>query len=295
MSMSLEKAVRIGLGLRAARSTEMAEALSVMANEIESRDSQKPIAVVDRTLGQMFVKWADGKSLYQVEVGTKLYSRPVGVGGEKIVGVLSDAQLYDLSQGSEWVLGEAQQYDWSQAPHWANWAVTHMTGHVYWYEKEPSADIHSGYWHSDGLKRHQVFSHWHDSKEKRPTDPTIRHGATSGYDKYLATTAQAKQPVGFLFQGDNDMPARECFQRPGTICSSDCSCPPALTVTAKTPMRYIETNEHLIDLRRVQCVSYVSDDSYRVTLVSGVTFPVDDKLYPRKNFIEQLVAYGSHE
>lgn len=155
--MNLEKAVRIGLGLRAARSTEMAEALSVLANEIESRDSQKPIAVVDRTLGQMFVKWADGKSLYQVEVGTKLYSRPVGV------------------------------------------------------------------------------------------------------------------------------------------CTSDCSCPPALTVTAKTPMRYIETNEHLIDLRRVQCVSYVSDDSYRVTLVSGVTFPVDDKIYPRKHFIEQLVAYGSRE
>lgn len=274
--MNLEKAVRIGLGLRAARSTEMAEALSVLANEIESRDNQKPVAVVDRVLGQMFVKWADGKSLYQVEVGTKLYSRP-NVGGEKIVGVL----------------GETQQYDWSQAPHWANWAAKTLNGRVNFFRNKPYASNVGQDNDGNTYKFHEENFIYYDSLEQRPTDPTIRHGAASGHEKYLVTTAQAKQPVGFLFQGNKDMPARECYPRPSTLCTSDCNCPPTLTVNAKSTVRYVETNEHLIDLRRVQCVSYVSNDSYHVTLVSGVTFPVDDKLYPRKQFIEQLVAYGS--
>ena len=122
--MKLEDAIRIGLGLRAASSMQMQEALTTMAAELEMMRTQEHVAAVDRVHGQMCLQFGDGRTIYDMPVGMKLFARPVLAVKSTVEGRMNNAS-------GVW-------YDWSKAPDWAEWgAVDHVTMFARFYSLKP--------------------------------------------------------------------------------------------------------------------------------------------------------------
>lgn len=296
--MKLEDAIKIGLGISPISLATAEEALTVMAAELEMMRTQEPVAAVERVHGQICLQFGDGRTIYDMPVGMKLFAHPVvalkhSLEQTKIKDDLIaslEAQCKDLasklsSKTNTLTVdelpkhdGQAQtsRYDWSKAPEWAMWAATEQNGNVWYYNDKPK----KGYkgWvmaFKDGSKTARCWnlnisaiSDWQSSLEKRPQSATQRVEVT-GEGQFGVELPPVRHGVQSDYPFDG------------------------ATIHNVKPARFVETNAHEIDLKRVQCISRPNEKGrYFVTLVSGIDLPVEDNLYPHAVLSKQWRAYG---
>lgn len=323
--MKLSHAIRMGLGVGIYTAEELADALTTLATAYEQLQSQEPIAVIERVHGQQCVQFANGKTLYDMPVGMKLFAHPV-------VAVKSKPITVDEFKKDDSVY---VWYDWSKTPDWAQWAAIDGDGSAWFYEHEPRIGNYNG-WSEQQLdskiEKCKSFGFtsgigWKKSLQQRPEPVKQEQKTIYDWSKApdwaewaavinhrLVRYFQNKPVMGETFwlntnggkfddsvcdsavgsKWKESLEQRLHTKRKPVVAAGfvEMKLPPDKHFVK--PVRYIETNQHLIDLRRVQCVSAVDNKGrYHVTLVSGVDFPVDDKLYPRDTFVHQLVAYGN--
>lgn len=287
--MKLEDAIKLGLGLKGiinhASTVTMQEALTTMATELELLRTQYPVAIVDRVHGQMCLQFVWGKTLYDMPVGMQLFAHPMVAlkhSHEKLkikddLIASLEAKCKDLEQklaaqanvhGGDDKPKQTSRYDWSKAPEWAMWAATDENGKKFFYEDIPVLVDGYNFWTRNSLGQYELCrmnnSDWQSSLEQRPQSgvelvhpkfPPVRHG------------------VGDIVESDYPFDGA--------------------TIQNVKPARFVETNAHEIDLKRVQCISRPDEKGrYFVTLVSGIELPVDNKLYPHAVLSAQWKAYG---